>query len=270
MYLDLYYFRKLNLSEANMFARVLKEAKMLYRSGNEMFKCMNQPLAITFFKRAVNLLQKCRLADEAEEKIQEKLLKKLYMNLAIAYNKSKQPLKACIACNELQRLGNLWNNGKALLQNAKALRMIGQYDSAEKRLRRAIQLYPDSKDMQSELKLLKSTRDACNQDKLLSTRLLCSEDAVNSKFKEEVQNLIKNYKANPNLCKIILPPGLNSDEMAYVRQVCIQENLFLNSVPKYHEDDIESTESEKMYDPRFMIDNDQESLCDGLSVVSLN
>ncbi|KOB51858.1 Peptidyl-prolyl cis-trans isomerase, partial [Operophtera brumata] len=112
---------KLNLSESNMFQRVHKEVKMLYSSGAVLYKSMNLPLAANLFNKAVTMLHKCRLADEAEEKIQEKLLKKLYLNLAVCYNKLRVPLKACIACNELNRLNNLWNNSKALFQNAKAL-----------------------------------------------------------------------------------------------------------------------------------------------------
>ncbi|KOB78158.1 Peptidyl-prolyl cis-trans isomerase [Operophtera brumata] len=200
-------------------------------SGAVLYKSMNLPLAANLFNKAVTMLHKCRLADEAEEKIQEKLLKKLYLNLAVCYNKLRVPLKACIACNELNRLNNLWNNSKALFQNAKALRMIGQYGSAEKRLRRAIKLSPQSKDIKAELIVLISTRDACNQTKL--TEILGSgRETINEKFKEEIDNLIENFKTNVNLCKLTLPPGLNSDEMNYVREACFRANLFFNKIPR--------------------------------------
>lgn len=255
-----------------MFQRVHKEVKMLYSSGAVLYKSMNLPLAANLFNKAVAMLHKCRLADEAEEKIQEKLLKKLYMNLAVCYSKLKIPLKVCIACNELNRLNNLWNNSKALFQNAKALRMIGRYDFAEKRLRRAIKLSPQSKDIKAELELLISTRDSCNQSKL--TEILGSgRETVSEKFKEEIDNLIKNFKANVNLCKLTLPPGLNPDEMLYVREACIRENLFFNKIPINYalsnNDEsscASSTESKENLDYSFMMDKEeQQSSCDSES-----
>lgn len=225
--------RKLILSEPNIFGRVHKEVLQLYGSGSALYKAMNISLATNCFRKAVAMLHKCRLADEKEEKVQEHLLKKLYMNLAVCYNKLKQPLKACVACNELNRLNSLWTSGKALFQNAKSLRMIGQYKCAEKRLRRAIDLYPEIKEMKDELKLLISTRDSCNQSKLLNNMILGpGRDTINDQFKEEVDSLIKSFKGNDNLCKLVLPSGLNADEMDYVRQACIRENLFFNKISR--------------------------------------
>lgn len=225
--------RPINFSEPNMFERVLNEVRLLYGSGVTLHKNNNFSAAIQLFRKAVFMLHKCRLADENEEKKQEKMLKKLYTNLAISYNATKQPLKACIACNELNRLDSLWNNGKVLFQNAKALRMIGQFDSAEKRLRRAIKLCPDSTELKDEYNLLDRTRQSCNQSKLIMNKAVeVSVDVASDAFKLEVDNLIKNFKENEDLYKLTLPEGLNLAEIEYIKEACGREKLFFNKIEK--------------------------------------
>lgn len=243
----------IDFSEPNMFQRIYKEVTMLYSSGLTLYKTNNFSAAIQLFKKSVEMLHKCRLADETEESIQEKMLIKLYINLAICYNKTKQPLRACISCNELNRLNSLWNNEKALFQNAKALRMIGQFDYAEKRLKRAMKLHPDNEDMRNEMMLLTKTRNICNQNKLIMTKsssphmLLISDE-----FKHEVDTLIKNFKENDNLSKLTLPEGLNSTESAYIKEACIRENLFFNKINK--------SESRGFDKDNYALDKDNESL----------
>ncbi|XP_013181396.1 PREDICTED: inactive peptidyl-prolyl cis-trans isomerase shutdown-like [Papilio xuthus] len=219
----------INFSEANIFNRVHHEVKLLYSSGLTLHKTKNYMAAAQVFRKSVSMLHRCRLADEDEEKIQEKLLIKLYSNLAICYNKLKKPLQACTSCNELNRLNSLWNNSKMLFQNAKALRMIGQFSEAEKRLRSALKLQPNNEELQIELELLLQTRDSCKQITLIGRETL---EPVNDNFKREVDTLIINFKNNVNLCKLTLPSGLNKDEMDYVKEACIRENLFFNVIQK--------------------------------------
>ncbi|XP_028033981.1 inactive peptidyl-prolyl cis-trans isomerase shutdown-like [Bombyx mandarina] len=224
----------LNLNEPHTFQRVHHEVKLLYSSGYSLYKIKNFSLAIHLFNKAVRILHKCRLADEEDEKIQEKLLIKLYINLAICYNKINKPLKTCIACNELNRLNALWNNAKALLQNARALRMIGQFDEAEKKLRKAEILSPNSEEMKTEAKLLQKLKVSCNKSKLLAEKTigLAQHSAVSDNFKVEVENLISNFKENINLCKLTLPYNLDTAEVEFIKSTCIRENLFFNKIEK--------------------------------------
>lgn len=215
-----------------MFQRVHHEVKLLYSSGYALYKAKNYTLAVHLFNKAVSMLHKCRLADDKEEEIQEKLLKKLYLNLAIIYNKIKKPLKACIACNELNRLNNLWNNGKALLQSAKAYRMIGEYSAAEKRLRRAMKLHPECKEIEAELILLEKTRNSCNQSKLtIHNTNGMTNVGIGEEFKNEVDSLIVKFKESLDVCKLTLPMNLNPEELAYIKEKCVKENLFVNTIP---------------------------------------
>lgn len=226
MYLNI--SRPLDLSEPNTFVRVQHEVKMLYTSGVTLHKSKNFPAAIQLFRKGVNMLHKCRLANEDEEITQRKLLIKLYTNLAICYNITKQPLKACTACNELNRLDSLWNNSKVLFQNAKALRMIGQFDEAHKKLKKAIKLNPDSNEIKTELTLLEKTSENYNLKRLVPNN--SHKDLIDDNFKKEVDNLILSFKENMNLCKLTLPPGMNSTEMEYIKEACIRENLFFNKI----------------------------------------
>ncbi|XP_041970469.1 inactive peptidyl-prolyl cis-trans isomerase shutdown-like isoform X1 [Aricia agestis] len=218
----------INFSEQNIFQRVRAEVTTLFKSGLVLHKARNYSVAAQLFRKGVALLHKCRLADEEEEKIQQKSLLRLYLNLAVCYNKLKQPLKACISCNELNRLNGLWNNGKALYQNGMALRMIGQFDAASKRLQRALKLNPDNSKIQEEIALVNKLRDSCSQIQLIDK----SSSTIGEDFKQEVERVVKQFKENPNLCKLTLPAGLNESEIEYIKSVCEKENLFCNKVQK--------------------------------------
>lgn len=212
-----------------------------------MYKNKNYSAAIQIFRKAVYMLHNCRLANEDEEMQQEKMLKKLYINLAVLYNTTKQPLKTCVACNELNRLGSLWNNAKVLLQNAKALRMIGQFDPALKKLRKAKSLCPHKKEIDAELELLLKMQKSCDKSKLLIERIVGpSRDLVSEEFKNEVDNLIKNFKENIDLCKLVLPGDLSVVETEYIKEACVRENVFFNKIHKdfaLDKDEIKSSQS---------------------------
>lgn len=197
------------------------------------------------------MLHNCRLANENEEMQQENMLKKLYINLAVCYNITKQPLKACVACNELNRLNSLWNNPKVLLQNAKALRMISQFEPALKKLTKAKKLCPDKKEINAEFELLQRVQKSCNKSKLLMKRVVGpSMEVVREDFKKEVNNLIKNFKENVDLCKIVLPGDLNCVETEYIKEACVRENVFFNKIHKeFALDKVEVNSSQsKSYD----------------------
>lgn len=215
-----------------MFQRVHHEVKMLYSSGSTLFKTNNYMAATQMFKKAVTMLHRCRLADEEEEKVQIKLLQKLYINLAVCYNKVNKPLMACTSCNELNRLGSLWNNGKVLFQNAKALRTIGAYESAEKRLKRAMSLYPDNKEMKEEYELLQKTwRASIEAKKNVENAKKTTIGLISDEFKREIDDIISNFKTN-EMFQLVLPSHFNSEELAYIKEVCIRENLFFNQLDK--------------------------------------
>lgn len=204
---------------------------LLHTSGIELSKTQNLHAAISLFKKAVNILHRARLADEAEEKLQEKMLIKLYTNLAICNNKVKQPLQACVACNELHRLKNIWSDSKIMFTNGKALRMIGAYDEAERRLKRALKLTPNKPEIMAELELLKRDRETLALRKMASIQIAGkSGELVSKEFREEVDAILKNFKMDPEMRSMELPAGLGAAEKDFIKKVCIRENLFCATV----------------------------------------
>ncbi|PSN51301.1 hypothetical protein C0J52_05298 [Blattella germanica] len=87
------------------------------------------------YKKAVHSLEKCHLKDEEEEKQQRKTLLKLYVNLAVCYNKQVNPKMACIIF------------GRALI-------VLSDYREAQRRLLAAKKLEPNNKEITEELKRL--------------------------------------------------------------------------------------------------------------------
>lgn len=229
-----------------MFQRVNHEAKLLYSSGTTLFKTKNYIAAIQCFKKAVNMLQRCRLADEEEEAIQEKFLKKLYINLVVCYNKVNKPLMACTACNELNRLRSLWNNAKVLFQNSRALRLIGGYDEAQKRLQRAMKLQPGNEEMEAEYELLMKTwSDNQEAKQNAETVRRAAIGLVSDEFKREVDDLVSNFKMNDDEDQLIIPSYFNADEIAYFKEVCVRENLFFTKQEKSNLPNKEPSQTEE-------------------------
>lgn len=224
-------FRKLDLKESNMFKRVMNEVRILYFNGQQLYQVNNFMASIQFFKKCIGMLHRCRLADEKEEQVQQNSLLKLYMNLAICYNKVKQPLRTCTACNEINNISNIWNNGKALYHNAQALRMIGDFQQAEKKLNRAMKLRPNDKDILKEKELLKTLQENFTEMKLIANKVK-TQRLVTDEFKTEVEDLIRRFKEDVNVCKLILPPQLTSEEVAYIKEACQTNNIFFNKVHK--------------------------------------
>lgn len=243
-YSTYFVYRKIDFSEPNMFERVHHEVKLLYSSGTTLYKTNNYMAAVGCFKKAVNMLHRCRLADEEEEAVQEKLLKKLYINLVVCYNKSNKPLMACTACNELNRLGSLWNNAKVLFHNARALKKIGQFDEAEKRLKRAMKLQPGDKEMELEYELLMKSSKASKEAKQnAETVTQAAIGLVSDEFKREVDDIIGNFKINDEEDQLIIPSYFNSDEIDYFKEVCVRENLFFNKIDRKVEPDEEQSQT---------------------------
>lgn len=216
----------------SIFQKKLSQVTEFYYRGVKSYKDKNSMAAVKYFRYVIDILHGCRLADEEEEKQLEEILAKSYLSLAICSNHLKQPLKACIACNELKRLKSLWNNGEALFQNAKALRMIGNFDAAKKKLLKAQELCPGKKKIKEELKLLEKSRIICDQNKLIAENVLQPYlELVSEDFKKEVDALIKEYKEN-NVSELTLPGDLNADEIKYVKAACIRDNLFYSRIEK--------------------------------------
>lgn len=139
--------------EATPFTGVHKKVLVLDQNGKDAFRKGNLPSAISQYKKAVQELEYCRLKDETEEKVQQGLLQKLYLNLAVSYNRLDKPKSACTMINQLREMCKIDRNPKALYQEGKALRMLGEYDRARICLSRACKLIPDDENIIKEISI---------------------------------------------------------------------------------------------------------------------
>lgn len=153
------------------------------------------------------------------------------MNLAVCYVNSKQPRRTCIACHELHKLNSLWNSGKGLYLNAKALRMLGQFDDAEKRIRKAMRILPEKKEIKSELERIKNGRENRVYDP--KTRMWYTgtvrPKVLKESSKTRIDKTLQEFKAYRYASTMTLPPGLTGIEIEYMIAACGRENMiYLN------------------------------------------
>lgn len=194
--------------------------------------------AIKSFRSAVRYLEVCRLRDEEEEKKQNKFLGKLYLNLAICYNMTKLPLKACCMCNNLNYLGLLYNNSKALFHNGRALMMIGDYRAALRKLQAAANLDKNCPNIKAELALLQEKWDLRikNEETLGNKfehtfkkyRESHDVETLSKEFTESIENFCTSLLSEEDVVKANLPDGLTEIESEEVRRVARKHQLFFD------------------------------------------
>lgn len=99
---------------------------------------------------------------EYEEQVkQQELRYKLYSNLLVCYTKIQEPKKACTnfnKINELSRGTDLKISAKVYYNNAKCLRMLGDYAMAKARLQKAYDLEPRNPEILNEFKIIDEER----------------------------------------------------------------------------------------------------------------
>lgn len=222
--------------DRNKFSVILDRVKEVHLKGIDYFKHGNLNSAVRAFHKAVTALQFCRLSDEQEQQEQQKFLIKLFINLAVCYNRLNYPQKACSMCNELRRLTNINENCKALFQEGRALLMIGDFQRARNRLQRAQQLEPNNAEVIKELKLLNSKYETYknNERNIWQKAMGLVEESKESDkangahlnvFKKEIGKYLKDFRDNDNNRDLTLPDGLSADEVRCVNSLAEELDL---------------------------------------------
>lgn len=133
--------------EMSEFMRKYQHAILQKTKGAEKFKRGDYASATNDYKSAVRDVEICNLKDEEEENLRKDILEKLYLNLAMCYNRQQQPKMACNMINNLKVLQPIYKNPKALYQEAKALIEFGEYDRALNNLKSAQKLEPNNREI---------------------------------------------------------------------------------------------------------------------------
>ncbi|XP_030763019.1 inactive peptidyl-prolyl cis-trans isomerase shutdown [Sitophilus oryzae] len=113
--------------------------------------------AIKQYNMAVSALENAVLSEYEDQVKQQELLYKLYSNLLVCYTKVEEPKKACINFNKINQMvqgSDMKISAKAYYNNAKCLRMLGDYSLAKRRLQCAYKLNPKNPEILQEFKII--------------------------------------------------------------------------------------------------------------------
>lgn len=133
------------------FCRRFCDATIIDTAAKKAFKTGNLELAISSYKRAIHELEFSRTTTDQEAQEFRKFMKKLLLNLAVCYNKNKQPRPALSMIEKLKGLEGSVRNPKALYQEGKALAVLGEFESARRCYETAKQLAPEDENIISAL-----------------------------------------------------------------------------------------------------------------------
>ncbi|CAH1983531.1 unnamed protein product [Acanthoscelides obtectus] len=168
-------FEQLPEQEQKEFKHVYEYCLALCAKGKDMFgKNING--ATKEYNAAVSKLEHCFLADMAEQEKQQELLMRLYTNLLICHAKTDEPKKGCINFNKIMDLvkgTDLKIPAKCYYNNAKCLRMLGDYKLAKRRLEVAYRAEPKNPDILNLLLNLEDDMRKSRREEIERSKAMC-------------------------------------------------------------------------------------------------
>lgn len=217
---------KLTLEEKRQFPVAYKTALALVENGKEHFRLNNLKLAIREYNKAAALLCECSLSDMSEQEKQQKLLFKLYTNLAICYNKDSNPRKACSMCNNIFAMSkntSLTIPAKVYFHNGRALLMLNEFQRAREKLLVAQKLEPHNRDISAELaKVIGKLQEEGHRERSFARALLQNKEPLPQEKPAILKNVHENFRTViRNQCEELiasekiqfkLPGGLTDEE----------------------------------------------------------
>merc|ERR1719447_1084088 len=134
------------------FHDLLKVVESLRLDGNDAFGHNQLGRATGKYSQALRLLENAHLQNEQEEVKMKETSLKLCLNLSLCELKQMKHPRACKYARKALDIQS--NNVKALWRLARALRHMGEYSEAKRRIYQASQLDPRNKDITEELNTL--------------------------------------------------------------------------------------------------------------------
>ena len=134
-------------------------------SGNNFYRSGRYREAVFHYRRAIKALEQLKFKTEEDANTSEELFQKLFLNIGMAYNKSKdyyksiEYLKKAIYCDP--------NSVKVLFHLSSAQIATGDYSEAEKNLKTALEVEPKSRDIRRALKRIEDKKDSIEEEILL-------------------------------------------------------------------------------------------------------
>ncbi|CAG9770735.1 unnamed protein product [Ceutorhynchus assimilis] len=165
-------FENLPPEEKTEFKQAYKYSMAQLAKGKDLFK-RTVPAAVKAFNLAINALDNAQMMVHEEQIQQQELLFKLLSNLLVCHTKMEEPKKGCTSFNRMKDMckgTDLKMPAKAYFNNARCLRMLGDYKMAKSRLQMARNLEPRNPDILNEFKIIDDAQKRDNdKEKQMAT-----------------------------------------------------------------------------------------------------
>lgn len=155
------WFDKLSDEEQKVFDNLYKYSQAMCLKAKELTKS-NVKLAIREYSRIASKLEYCELKDYIEQEKQQMLLLRIYTNLVVCNMKINDSRKTCINANKIFQMvkgTELKIPAKVYFNVAKAYRLLGEYNQAERYLGLAKNLEPASTAISEEQIILEKQKN---------------------------------------------------------------------------------------------------------------
>lgn len=228
------------VQNAKDFETIHKFVVGLWFKGNEYFEKRNYKMALREYNNAIDKIQFSELKTDKEFKDQQKLLFKLLINTAVTYSILNDPKRCCFFCNKIFRFTRnteLKIPCKIYFHNGRALLQLSDYNLAEKRLLKALELEPANNQIADELKLLSKKRKedlerdeefrvSCAFREKTATRAKEEENREpTGDFKEAIEEMCLDLIEDKQGEKYNLPPKLTKKEYEFIKCAVKKYNL---------------------------------------------
>ncbi|KAL3856937.1 hypothetical protein ACJMK2_011643 [Sinanodonta woodiana] len=208
------------------FEDIKKVYKAETKEGHQFFDSQQLPRAFNKYRKAAKILEDCRLKNEKEEKEQQSLLLKLYLNMAVCcvkLNHSGQAITYSRKALQIER-----DSAKALYLMGKALHQKCEFDEARDYYKRAQKWKPQDQDINAQLEKLEKdmarfhlvekkmyakmfskpveqtadekAKEDARIEKAKEKSLKCSKE-----FEELVRNRLQEFIQDPDLMELPFP-----------------------------------------------------------------
>jgi tetratricopeptide (TPR) repeat protein len=138
------------------FEETMQQASKAYSLAKTHFNKSDYTVAISFYRKWINILENTHLANEEQENEAKECLIKMYMNICVCYNKIENPQRTCLAMRELEKLTSIKTNVKALYAKGRALMMLHHELEAQKFFEAALKIDPKNERLLNKLEELKA------------------------------------------------------------------------------------------------------------------
>ncbi|XP_064456203.1 inactive peptidyl-prolyl cis-trans isomerase FKBP6-like [Ornithodoros turicata] len=228
------------------FEKAYKVCETKRNTGNEFFHTGEMAKALKCYSSSIVILEKVCTANDQEERMQQALLLKLYNNASLCCLKTGRANMGISYAKEALQIDK--DNAKALFCYGLGSKMLGCYDDAERYLRRALRLEPNSRAIVRELELVDAKRmKEQHAEQVMCRRMfgtsssgpktvgLSPGSGLNGGVKTAIQQKLlafRNDLGKENSSKELpFTVGFTEPYCKYVRSVCAELGLGCEDVP---------------------------------------